>query len=483
MRSNPSFCEIVVLGEQIAQTMIYLSQRKKLSVLILMPLFVYGCSENGGDEGSRLNASAGYDVNVLVGQHVTLNGNGSADSQGNVFDFSWKFILTPDASTADLENADTAAPDFTPDVPGKYKVELTISNTMEDRDTVTISAFEVEGVAGNYENLFPGSNVGIRDYLSLDTYLIATCEFTEIGGIEAHKIAYFNGSAWSAMGCGLEDGSIYDMVEYQGDLYVTGQFEEIGCIEAKNIARWDFETKTWNDVDGGITGGDNPFGEALAIYNGELYVGGLFTTAGNVSVMNIAKWDGSEWSAVGSLEDGSVREFEVYKGKLYAGGFFTSANGIPAENIANYDGTNWSSLGSQDNLELQSTGAVKHMAVLNDILYIAGEFSDDDVSELITYDGAQFHDFGRPFSLYSNLIYELSVINGVLYIGGDFNLVVGTQAHNFLQWNGKKWGIPGTGTNGPILAIEEYDGKIYLGGDYTSAGGEAADKISIWTEN
>ena len=123
----------------------------------------------------------------------------------------------------------------------------------------------------------------------------------------------------SALGCGLEEGSIYDMAEYKGQLYVTGQFKEIGCIEANNIARWD--GANWHALKGGLTGGDDPYGHALAVYKDELYVGGQFTKAGDLVVSNIAKWNGTDWLAAGNVEDGSVRELHVFKEKLYAGGF------------------------------------------------------------------------------------------------------------------------------------------------------------------
>lgn len=93
------------------------------------------------------------------------------------------------------------------------------------------------------------------------------------------------------------------------------------------------------------------------------------------------------------------------------------------------------------------------------------------------------NDFGRAFSYYLNEIDELKVINDILYIGGEFQNVVATQANNFVQWDGEKWGIPGQGVSGSLLAIEEYNGNVYLGGDFISAGGNTAENISIWKEN
>jgi len=456
-----------------------------IRIIAIAFIVIGACSKKNEEFNTQVFAAAGNDSNVLVGETVTLNGNGSSDLQGNALEYSWQFVSKPASSIAGLVSNTTATPTFIPDIQGKYRIELIVSNSDEDRDTVTVSAFEVNLVEGNYENLIPGPNVGIRDFAVANNYLIATCEFTEIGGIEARKIARYNGSVWSALGCGLEEGSIYEMLEYKGELYVTGQFEEIGCIQATNIARWSNESNSWLDVSGGLTGGDNPFGFTLAVYNDELYVGGQFEKAGDISAHNISRWNGTDWSAVGALEGGSVRELVVYKQKLFAGGFFTIANGINTGNIASYDGNNWTALGSLNELELKATGVVRHMAVYKDELYISGNFStsNGEISELITWDGSSFSDFGKAFSLYQNSISELVAINDILYIGGSFRNVVGSQANNVLQWDGESWGIMSEGTSGSVLSAIWFNNKIYIGGEFDVAGGNNAENISIWTEN
>jgi len=454
------------------------------SVVIVSLCMLTSCSDESEDTGGQLTADAGDPRNVLVNSQVTLDGGSSFASDGSMFDYSWNFVSKPVGSNASFDDAASEQPTFTADEAGKYLVELTISNSSTDSDTILVSAFDVVTIEGSYENIIPGSDVGIRDFTAAQSRLYATCEFSEIGGVAAKKIASFDGAAWSALGCGLEDGSIFDMIEYQGQLYVTGQFEEIGCIAASNIARWD--GSSWSDVEGGLTGGDNAFGYAFAIFNDELYVGGQFTQAGDVNAVNLARWDGTNWSAVGTFENGSVRELAVYQQELYAGGFFTAVNGTNTGRIAVYNGSNWKALGATDNLALGSTGVVRHMVVYQDLLYIAGDFSANsgDVSELITWDGTQFDDFGRAFSLFvDNTISELAVINDVLYIGGDFSSVVASQAGNVIQWDGEQWGLMSTGVSGTVLTIESFNNNIYIGGDFLQAGGQTAENISIWSAN
>jgi hypothetical protein len=81
-----------------------------------------------------------------------------------------------------------------------------------------------------------------------------------------------------------------------------------------------------------------------------LYAGGEFTTAGDVTASNIARWDGSTWSELGSGTNGSVHVLSVFDDgsgpALYAGGEFTTAGGVAASGIARWNGSSWSPLGS-----------------------------------------------------------------------------------------------------------------------------------------
>jgi hypothetical protein len=456
------------------------------TIILALLVAISGC---GSDEekppvGGTLIADAGNDWNTLAGETVNLNGNGSFSQPVGPFTFDWKFLSKPTGSSAVLVDADQATPSFQADAQGKYKVELTTSNDMtSDRDTVTIATFSVVTLPGTYTNMTPGPDVGIRKLAVAKDLLYATCEFTTIGGITAYKIACYDGSKWWALGSGLEDGSIFDMIEYLDDLYVTGQFEMIGGVEAKNIAIWD--GFNWKPVGTGIGEGTEEVGYALEVFQDELYIGGRFTRAGDDLVVNMTKWDGNKFYEIGSFEEGSVRELQVYNNALYAGGFFESFTGSDAESIARYDGSQWNDLGSTDNLELGSTGVVRHMEVFQGLLFISGDFDANgiDISELITYDGSQYSDFGRAFSLFGgNEIKTLSTFQNGLYIGGSFNPVVGTQASNLLKWDGQEWAIMAEGIDGVTLSIQPFQNQLYIGGEFEQAGGQSAENISIWNE-
>ena len=69
--------------------------------------------------------------------------------------------------------------------------------------------------------------------------------------------------------------------------------------------------------------------------SGNLYAGGVFSTAGGNPANRIARWDGSAWSALGTGVDGRVRALAVgSSGNLYAGGEFSTAGGEAANRVA-----------------------------------------------------------------------------------------------------------------------------------------------------
>ena len=66
--------------------------------------------------------------------------------------------------------------------------------------------------------------------------------------------------------------------------------------------------------------------------DGSLYAGGFFTKAGGASASNIARWNGSAWSPLGSGMDTPVNALALGSdGSLYAGGTFSTAGNTRAD--------------------------------------------------------------------------------------------------------------------------------------------------------
>ena len=99
-----------------------------------------------------------------------------------------------------------------------------------------------------------------------------------------------------------------------------------------NLAQWN--GTSWSSLGSGFTSSGIPGDEALAVSDGNLYVGGSFTTAGGQPANSIAKWDGRSWSALGSGLDNIPDALAVVGNVLYAGGTFTTAGGKVSPYVA-----------------------------------------------------------------------------------------------------------------------------------------------------
>lgn len=299
-------------------------------------------------------------------------------------------------------------------------------------------------------------------------------------------------------------------------LYAGGLLRSAGGVETDGIARWDGQH--WHPVGGGM-GGGLPRVSGLAVFDdgtGEaLYVGGTFTSAGGVPATHIARWDGSSWSAVGggvsrpgSVGSPNVRAMVVYDDgtgpALFVLGDFSLAGGNPANNIAKWDGSNWSPLGSGI---IGTDGVVTGNAleVFDDgsgpALYVGGKFH--------TAGGLTANNIARWNGLSWSVLVDVLGVRGVgdrvstlktfdtgsgpmLYVGGDFVLAGGSVlANGIARWSGTNWLPVGTGVSrsgGGASAVDSLavydDGQgpaLYVGGLFDRVSGQPANRIARWS--
>ena len=147
------------------------------------------------------------------------------------------------------------------------------------------------------------------------------------------------------------DGVVRALAVSGTDVYAGGDFTNASSISANCVAKWD--GTNWTALGSGMGNGpflSPPSVRALAVSGSNLYAGGFFTSAGGISA-NVAKWDGSSWTALGSGVSGGesgglVLALAATGTNVYAGGDFTKAGGISASYIAKWDGSSWTALGS-----------------------------------------------------------------------------------------------------------------------------------------
>jgi hypothetical protein len=213
--------------------------------------------------------------------------------------------------------------------------------------------------------------------------LYAGGKFTTAGGAPANGIAKWDGATWTPLGSGV-DRFVFALTVFDDGtgraLYAGGQFYTAGGVVANSIARWN--GTTWTTLGSGI---DQPLigAYSLAIFDDgtgpALYVAGQFNGAGGVTAHNIAKWNGSTWTALSSeIENGGIvfalTVFDEGTGPaLYAGGFFTQAGGITTNDIAKWNGTTWAPLSSGMDASVLALSGFDDGTGL--ALYVGGQFA------------------------------------------------------------------------------------------------------------
>jgi hypothetical protein len=265
--------------------------------------------------------------------------------------------------------------------------------------------------------------------------LVAAGSFTSMGGVDASRIAAWNGAAWRPLGSGA-DAPVEALAVYDGDLVAGGTFTRIGGVAAPYVARWN--GSAWSPLGDGV---DNTV-LGLARFGEDLIVMGLFTQAGGRPAARIARWNGVTWEPLGSGMNGRVKAAATYRGDLIAGGQFSQAGDGAAQNVARWNGASWSPLG------FGTDDMVNVLAVLGDELFAGGYFTqagDEPASCIARWDGGAWGPLGSGLDAPRSggpTVFALQPIGDTLYVGGHFETAGGKPAHNITTWSGATLGPP-----------------------------------------
>lgn len=356
----------------------------------------------------------------------------------------------------------------------------------------------------------------VRALAMSGTNLYVGGDFMTAGLAVANRLARWDGSWWYTLGHGA-DYSVRAIAASGTNLYVGGSFGTVGGVNARQIAKCNWDGSRWSTLGGPGLGLNNNVC-AIAMPVSDLYAGGKFTAAGTANAMRIAKFDGDGWWELGRLSNsvtaiagslpnlyvggwfshlGYVAEWSTlydplgewwslgggvnnavnamagYYGNVYVGGDFT---GWPPY-IRKWDGSSWSALGSGVD------SPVNAIAVWDPDVYVGGEFwkaSGVVVNHIAHWDGSSWSALGSGVN---DWVYAVALGHGV-YVGGHFTMAGGVAATNIARWDGTNWSALGSGVSGGVQtrvnAIAIQGNNVYVGGDFTMAGGVAATNIAKW---
>ncbi|MBK7295439.1 MAG: T9SS type A sorting domain-containing protein [Flavobacteriales bacterium] len=245
-------------------------------------------------------------------------------------------------------------------------------------------------------------------------------------------------------------GSVYDMVEYNGQVILGGLFASFNGHARKNLQGWDGANHF--DYPGAFEAPTNRV-SALEIYNGDLIAGGNEPILGN-----IARWDGSTWHPMGAGINGTVKAIHIFNNELYAAGSDGTVN--------TWDGSVWQQLGDAFN------GSIEAIQGHNGELYVGGDFDQNASSTVVIrrlakWNGSSWVEVNN--GLNNRVQNMLSTSDGLIIVGYFDSRGDGVQ--NFPSWtifNGSNFNEPTFTVRNNLIGIESVcahpQGGFILGG-------------------
>lgn len=271
------------------------------------------------------------------------------------------------------------------------------------------------------------------------------------------------GLDWEPVG-GDVNNIVYALAsDASGNVYAGGVFSNAGGTPASYIARWD--GSQWHALGSGATAGG--IVQALTVTpDGRMIAGGSFPSMGGVvGTGNVAQWDGSAWSALGSGTDARVYALASNSaGSVFAGGNF----GSPSARVAEWDGANWwSLLGDPDQ------SVVSLFVGSDNTLYAGGNFQNIGsvpANAVARWDGTSWQAFGNAFATVEALA-ETGPGNPLAAFGNDVR-----------SWNGSNWTSLGPRFGSTVHALlVDHDGGVYAGSSFGDSDPAKIDgPISKW---
>jgi PKD repeat protein len=193
-----------------------------------------------------------------------------------------------------------------------------------------------------------------NDVLTVTVYngdLIVGGDFTEANGVPCSRVVRWNTTTSTFESMGLPtsfDNDVRCMVEFNGELYVGGDFNNVdGNSPSDGLVKWDVGLQAWTGGNSGVdlVGGVNETVRVLYVNpnDGNLYMGGHFpelidgdSINPDYNMSGVAMYDGSNWFPLGTGLNDYCRAIHEYNGNLIVGGYFTTADGVACNKIAKW---------------------------------------------------------------------------------------------------------------------------------------------------
>ena len=264
--------------------------------------------------------------------------------------------------------------------------------------------------------------------------------------------------SWNALGSGIT-GKVNASIVFSGQLVVGGEFTS----PAGNVAVWN--GISWQTLGTGLNGVVHGF----TIYNTQLIAVGAFTNGGN----NVSRWNGSTWSGLGLGTNDTVFAAAVFSSLLRIGGKFTTAGGINCSRVAGWNGTQWTAMGTVNS----TNNTVYTFTTFNSELIVGGEFTSignlPNANRIARYNASGTYT-ALGTGIDNNRVLALTIYQNQLYAGGTFTTIGGVPVNNIARWTGSNWNSVLSGTNGAVRCFSLQGSNLIIGGSFTGIGNSIA---------
>ena len=294
---------------------------------------------------------------------------------------------------------------------------------------------------------------------------------------------------WEAVGnpvTGATIGAVICMAfDAAGNLYVGGSFANFANIaEADNFAKWD--GSAWSALGDGL----NEQVRAIEISaNGVIYISGYFTSAShNNDCKHVAYWNGTAWAPLATGLNGNVLSLKFHpNGCLLIGGDFTNADGTNGDYFCIWDGTSFNSMTNLGATELnQYVFSVD--VTPNGTIVIGGTFTnaggDPNADYVAAWRGTNWG--ALQAGGVNGIVYKVYCDpNSDIYLAGSFTQAGSlTLTDRFAVSKGGAFqpldiDLPGSGIVYSICKAS--DKSLYIGGAFKAAHGNAIATITTET--
>jgi hypothetical protein len=335
----------------------------------------------------------------------------------------------------------------------------------------------------------PGANNTIYSLILSGNDLFVGGQFTNIGGQNRNYIAKL-----STVGSGIADpiwnpnaGYWVTSLALSGsDLYVGGWFTSIGGLARNRIAK--LSTVGNGTVDANWNPSADSWVNALLLSGTDLYVGGNFTHIGGQTRSKIAKLS---TSGIGDAEltwnpnaDYEVFAFAISGNEIFVGGSFGLIGGKNRNYIAKLStmGTGAADVNWNPNAEWD----VYTLAVSGSDLYVGGWFSniggqDRNHIAKLSIAGNGMVDLNWNPNAITGIVRTIVISGSDVFVGGTFNSIGGFTRNNLVRFD-KISGIAddnwNPNVNHVVNSLILSGSDLLVGGQFTNIGGQNRNYIA-----